>query len=146
MAPIATPESEISLLRLYILRAGYLLLIVGLGAMIVPGIVSHPITERGVIAALLGAVWLLAFIGLVHPLRMLPLLLFELTWKSIWLLAVALPLWRAGQLGPDMMETVKACVMGVIIFPLAIPWRYVFNNYLKARGDRWWRVQARSQA
>ena len=34
------PESDISLLRLYVLRATYALLIVGLGAMIVPDISS----------------------------------------------------------------------------------------------------------
>ena len=48
--PPARAEDEVSLFRLYVLRAMYLLLIVGLGGMIVPEIVSHPLTDRGVIA------------------------------------------------------------------------------------------------
>ena len=106
MAPTAAPASPphdiiaddgVSLGRLDVLRAAYLLLVVGLGAMIVPDIVSHRLIDRGVIASLLGCVWLLAFIGLRHPLRMLPLLLFELGWKSIWMIAYGLPQWSAGR-------------------------------------------------
>lgn len=74
-------EEEVSLVRLYVLRAAYLLLVVGLGAMIVPEIVSHAPTSRGVIPSLLGAVWALAFLGLRYPLTMLPLLMFEFAWK-----------------------------------------------------------------
>ena len=53
-------DDEVSLFRLYVLRAMYLVLVVGLGAMIVPELVNHELTSRGVIASLLGAVWLLA--------------------------------------------------------------------------------------
>ena len=80
-----------SLTRLYVLRAAYLLLVVGLGAMIVPELINHPLTSRGVIASLLGAVWVLSFIGLRFPLEMLPLLMFEFAWKAIWMLAIGLP-------------------------------------------------------
>ena len=68
---------------------------------------------------------------------MLPLLFFELVWKSIWLIVVALPLWSARQpMDAKTSETVLACLMGVI-FPIVIPWRYVFSNYVMKRGDRW---------
>lgn len=81
MASTATPvspprecaaEGAVSLVRVYFLRAMYLLLVVGLGAMIVPEIVSQTLTSRGVIPSLLGAVWALAFLGLRYPLQMLP--------------------------------------------------------------------------
>src|SRR5215203_6007727 len=93
----AALEDEVSLFRLYVLRAMYLVLVVGLGAMIVPEILNHELTSRGVIAALLGAVWLLAFLGLRYPLTMLPLLMFELAWKAIWMLSYGLPQWSAGE-------------------------------------------------
>ena len=131
------PESDVSLLRLYVLRATYALLIVGLGAMIVPDIVSHRLIDRGVIASLLGCVWLLAFIGLRHPLRMLPLLMFELGWKSIWMIAYGLPQWSAGQLPPTFADDFFNIGFGVILMPLVIPWPYVWRRYFRQPAERW---------
>jgi hypothetical protein len=88
----------VSIARLYVLRATYLLLVVGLGATMVPPLIDHAPMARGVIPSLLGGVWLLAFIGLKYPLQMLPLLMFEFAWKTIWLLAFGLPQWFAGQM------------------------------------------------
>src|ERR1700674_4097530 len=116
-ASTATPdtvESEVSLARLYVLRATYLLLVVGLGATIVPPLINHAPMARGVIPSLLGGVWLLAFIGLKYPLQMLPLLMFEFAWKTIWLLAFGLPQWSAGQMPPTFAEDFRSIVFGVI--------------------------------
>jgi hypothetical protein len=129
--------ADVSLVRLYVLRAMYLLLVIGLGGMIVPEIVSHELTSRGVIAALLGGVWLLAFIGLKYPLQMLPLLMFEFAWKVIWIIAYGLPQWSAGQLPPTFAEDMFNIAFGVILVPLVIPWAYVWRHYVKASGDRW---------
>jgi hypothetical protein len=131
--------NEISIFRLYLLRATYLLLVVGLGLDIWPAIIHHPASWtlwRGVGCSLLAAVSVMAILGIRYPLRMLPLLFFELTWKSIWLIAIALPLWRANQIDANTAETVTNCLTGVI-FPVVIPWPYVVNNYLKNAGDRW---------
>jgi hypothetical protein len=136
MAP-ARAEDKVSLIRLYVLRAAYLLLIVGLGGLIVPQIVSHPISDRGIIAALLGGIWLLAFIGLLHPLRMLPLLMFEFAWKVIWVLAYGLPSWSAGQLTPVTSEDLTNTLVGVVLMPLVIPWGYVWRRYVRQPGARW---------
>ena len=86
-----TVDSEVSLARLYVLRATYLLLVVGLGAMILPSLLSHAPMARGVIPSLLGAVWVLAFVGLRYPLQMLPLLMFEFVWKTMWLVDFGFP-------------------------------------------------------
>jgi hypothetical protein len=67
---------------------------------------------------------------------MLPLLFFELVWKTIWLSAFALPLQAAHRLDATTMDTVFACALG-IIFPIVIPWGYVFRHYVKQAGDRW---------
>ena len=130
-------EGEVSLVRLHVLRATYLLLVVGLGAMIVPDIVSHRLLDRGVIASLLGCVWLLAFIGLRHPLRMLPLLMFELGWKSIWMIAYGLPQWWSGQLPPTFSEDFFNIGFGVILMPLVIPWGHVWRHYVRQPAERW---------
>ena len=92
------------MVRLYVLRATYLLLVVGLGATVVPVLFSHEPMARGVIPSLLGAVWLLAFVGLRYPLQMLPLLLFEFVWKAIWLIAFGLPQLSSGQLPADFQR------------------------------------------
>jgi hypothetical protein len=83
-------------------------------------------------------------LGIRYPLQMLPMLLFELLWKAIWLLAVALPLWSAHHLDPDTMDTVNACLMGVVLCLIVIPWPYVLANYAKKPGDRWKRVAPRT--
>lgn len=130
----------ISTFRLYLLRAVYLLIVVGLGLQIWPGVIHHATATElmdGVVSSLLTAVSLLAVLGLRYPLQMLPLLLFELAWKSIWLIAFALPLWSAHQIDAGTRETIKACVLGIVIFPIGIPWRYVFAHYIAKPGDPW---------
>ena len=130
----------VSTFRLYLLRATYLLIVVGLGFVIWPGVVHHTsawAVRYGDTSALLAGVSALALLGIRYPLKMLPLLLFELTWKSIWLIAIALPLWRASQLSPETLESIKACGMGLVIFPIVIPWPYVFAQFMKQPGDRW---------
>ncbi len=133
----ADTAGEVSLVRLYVLRATYLLLVVGLGAMIVPVIFNHEPMARGVVPSLLGAVWLLAFVGLRYPLQMLPLLMFEFVWKTIWLIAFGLPQWSSGQLPPTFAEDFKAIAAGVILMPIVIPWVYVYRHYVKQKANPW---------
>ncbi len=130
---------DVSLFRLYLLRGSYLLLVVGLGLTIWPLILQHTATwERmhSVAACLLGALSLLSVLGLRYPLRMLPLLLFEVAWKAIWLSAVALPLWLAHRMDAATSETAIECLMAVI-FLFTIPWGYVVRTYVTAPGDPW---------
>jgi hypothetical protein len=133
----ANVAEEVSLVRIHVLRATYLLLVIGLGGMIVPDLVSHPVISRGVIPSLLGAVWLLGFVGLKYPLEMLPLLMFEFAWKSIWMVAYGLPQWSAGQLPPTFTEDSFNIGLGVILMPLVIPWGYVYRHYIRQSGARW---------
>jgi hypothetical protein len=131
---------DVSTFRLYLLRATYLLLFLGLAADIWPLLLreTHGVEHmRGVVWTLLGAVSLLAVLGLRYPLRMLPLLFFELVWKSIWVLLIGVPLWRANQLTPATRDTWNACLMGLVIFPVAIPWRYAVTCFVMRPGDRW---------
>ena len=134
---------EVSTVRLYALRAMYLLMLVGLAVDIWPRVLFPPENlehMRGVVWSLLAAVSLLAALGLRYPLKMLPLLFFELVWKTIWVLAIGLPLWLGDRFDPATRDTWNSCLMGLVLFPLVIPWRYVFEAYVKARGDRWRRA------
>jgi len=132
--------SEVSTFRLYLLRATYLLMAVGLGVVIWPGLIHHSnawALKYGDTASLLAGVSILAVLGIRYPLKMLPLLLFELIWKAIWLIAIALPLWRANQIDAQTVESIKACAMGVILCPIVIPWPYVLAHFVRQPADRW---------
>jgi len=131
---------DVSVFRLYILRATYLLVAVGVGTMIWPLLLDAPENAehfRGVTWCLLSSVALLALLGLRYPLKMLPLLLFELIWKATWVMTIGLPVRSAGLLEGAFRETWFANVMGLVIFSLAIPWGYVVRTYIREAGDRW---------
>ncbi len=135
----AAASSEVSLLRLYVLRAVYLIVAVMMGGQIWPLVFEHrnwPDLMHGVAVAMLAAVTALCLLGLRHPLKMLPLLFVEAVWKTVWVLFMGVPLWRAGLLDANAQETMTACLMGAIFY-LAIPWGYVWRHYVAAPGDRW---------
>jgi hypothetical protein len=135
--------SEVSTFRLYLLRAMYLFTVVGLAIEKLPALL-HPATLSpgdSVILSVLGATALLAVVGIRYPIKMLPLLFFEFVWKSIWILVFGLPLLLSGGLDPNVSfggtETLIACLVGVVLVPLVMPWGYVLKHYLRAPGDRW---------
>jgi hypothetical protein len=114
----------------------YLLVVIGGAIVFLPQLIGHEPTARGVIPSMLGGLWVLACFGLRYPLQMLPILLFELAWKTIWLIDYGLPQWRAGVHTAQFAEDFKAIALGVILIPI-IPWGYVFRHYLKMPGPRW---------
>ena len=136
-APTASVDSEVSLARLYVLRAMYLVLVIGGGIAFLPQLIGHEPTARGVIPSMLAGMWVLACFGLRYPLQMFPILLFELAWKTIWLVDYGLPQWRAGVSTPVFKDDFKSIALGPLVFILIIPWGYVFRHYLKKPGERW---------
>jgi hypothetical protein len=137
--------SDVPLYRLYLLRAVYLIIAVGLIVMIWPGLLAPPGDlghMRGVVWALLGALGLLALLGLRYPLQMLPLLLFELAWKLVWIATIGLPRWAAQTLDAAHRATLGECLFGVVLCLVAIPWGYVLRNYVRRPGDAWRRAAA----
>lgn len=131
-----SPE-DLTLFRLYVLRAVYLLIGLGEGSQIAPEIFSHEPTARGVIASLLAGMCLLDLLGIKYPRQMLPMLLFEFVWKYIWFFAFGLPQWFSGQQPPTFAEDFFNIGFGVLLMPFVIPWGYVWRNYVRASGDRW---------
>jgi hypothetical protein len=130
---------EVPLFRLYTLRVCYFILAAGLGTYYWPSVVQHTnefAATEGIRFALLAGLGLTAVLGIRYPLQMIPLLLFELTWKVIYMVAFALPLWRAHQIDAAVAADIQAVLMVVIFIPL-IPWRYVFAQYVLKRGERW---------
>lgn len=132
-----------STLRLNLLRVFYLVLVLGIGldmqvwSTMIYRIYSMPL-DSGMVTCMLFALSVLSILGLRYPLKMLPVLFWELTWKASWLLSVALPHWRRGQWSQDLGTTAFAVGMIVIFVPL-VPWSYVFEHFVKKPGDPWWR-------
>ena len=67
------------------MRGAYLLIAIGMGMQVWPGIFQHGDLElfHGVSRSMLGAMTLLCLLGVRYPLAMLPILFFEFAWKSI---------------------------------------------------------------
>jgi hypothetical protein len=90
----------------------------------------------GIVLTMLAAFSLLCALGIRYPIQMLPVLLWELLWKSMWLLLIALPRWMDGSMDSLTSQAVIDCLVGVVLVPLALPWRYVVANYLKRPAER----------
>jgi hypothetical protein len=133
---VSAMSHDVSTLRLYLLRTVYALNFVGLGFMVWPTIINHRIPWdplHGVAFSFWAALSLLAGLGIRYPLRMLPVLFMQLTYKSIWLMGVLLPTLYAGRSIPFT----KDMLMGVVVDLIVIPWPYVLATYIRSRGDRW---------
>jgi hypothetical protein len=132
--------TEVSTLRLYLMRALYLLNFVFLGSSVWPTII-HPTKPFGPLDGVAFSFWatlsLLCGLGLRYPLKMLPMLMTQLLYKTVWLLAVALPLSKAGQLASARPDLTGTFVGGVVADLIVIPWGYLVATYVKAPGDRW---------
>lgn len=130
---------ELSLTRLNLMRVGYAFMGIGLAVAKWPLLVSHPDPWplfEGVVACVLTAMSLLALLGLRHPVRLLPILLFECGWKLLWLSVVAAPTLLAGEMDAATREVTVNCLLVVVVLAV-VPWRYVWRQYLAAEGARW---------
>jgi hypothetical protein len=131
--------SELGLPWLYAMRFGYLVLATGLTVTVWTEVLdpsrSWSVME-GAAKSLLAALGLLSLLGLRHPVRMLPILLFECAWKLIWLAAVGVQAWRSDRIDTEMAEMMQAVLWVVLILPV-VPWHHVYHRYLAASGDRW---------
>ena len=127
--------SEVPLWRLYLLRANYLVWAAGGFFLIPPMLIGA--SGRGMIDSMLSGLWVTSFFGIRYPLQMLPIVLFEFVWKTIWLLAFALPQWLSGAQSAQLREDLISIGNGPILFALIIPWGYVYRHYIKLPAERW---------
>lgn len=131
--------TEVSITRLNALRAAYLILGGGLVLTLWPSLLNPPPgwpVMSSVATAMLCGLSVLALLGLRHPLQMLPVLLFEFTWKVIWVGFVALPRWLSGAMDDRTMTTLIECAVVLILVPL-VPWRHVVATYIRKPGSPW---------
>ena len=103
---------------------------VGLAVTKRPLIINHdspwPLFE-GVETCMLVALSLLSFLGLRYPIKMMPVLLFEIGWYFLWVAVVVLPLWISGELDQATAEIFYSCLV-VLIVVAVVPWRTWSRN------------------
>lgn len=133
IAPTRPAVSQLPPVRLHLMRAGYLLMGLGLAVVkwpLLAGVSTMPLHE-GITLCLLTAMSVLALVGLWRPVRMLPVLLFESLWKLLWLGLVALPHLLDDTLDGAMAEVAVNCSLVVVIIAV-IPWRHVWATYVRS--------------
>ncbi len=91
-------------------------------------IFSNAITYSDAIR-LVGALWagifILSILGMFFPKRMAVVLLFQLVYKGIWLLVVAVPAIFAKKAYPEGMAVFF--VIWCLLLPFVIPWKDIFQ-------------------
>ena len=119
-------------INIYLLRLVYTLMFVVLGK----ETWTHILTHRGQwdpTNAMAWCVWAafatLAGLGIIRPLKMIPVLLLEISYKVLWLVVVAYPLWATNTLDGSPAEGMTSAFLWVLLPIIAVPWRYVFATY-----------------
>jgi len=119
-------------INVYLLRLLYILMFFVLGRITWTHVLTHqgPWDPTNAVA---WCVWTafatLAGIGIIRPVKMLPIVLLEIFYKVQWLIIVAYPLWSKGTLAGSPAEEITSQFLWVILPIVAVPWGYVFANY-----------------
>lgn len=122
-------------IQVYLLRLLYALMFIGVGIQTWAALVNHqgPWDHVRAIAFCVWAAYpTLGLLGLRQPLRMLPLVVFMVFYKTLWLAFVAYPLWQAGQLAGPTAEMARVFIGVLAIYPI-IPWGYVYRQFVQGR-------------
>ena len=120
-------------INIYLLRLFYFLIAAFVATESWTSILTHegPWDRFRAMALCVWAVYpTLCILGLIHPLRMLPIMIFMIGYKILWLAIVAYPLWRAGELVGDPAEGMARVFMWVWAPILVVPWKYVFQHFV----------------
>jgi len=116
------------------LRLFYLLMLV----FVVPDAWHGLLTHQGPwdpLRAVAVCVWAtypaLAVFGLIHPLRWLPLMIFSIGYKTLWLVFVAWPMWQAGTLAGSPAAETAIAFAPVPLLAAVVPWGYAYRTFVR---------------
>jgi hypothetical protein len=127
---------EVARWRLLVLRAVAFFFIVS-GLLSYPQMLIHAsATDRGMIKAFLTGLWLMSFLAVRYPLKMLPIFLFEFAWKTVWLVVFGMPQWISGIGSPRLHQDLLEIGLPPILLALGIPWAYVWRHYFRQPAER----------
>lgn len=119
-------------IQIYLLRLVFALTFVFVGTSSWSAIAGHT-GEWKPLSAVAFSVWAaystLSVLGIFKPLRMLPLIAFQIFYKTIWLCIVAYPLWRNGTLIGSEVEQMTRTFLWIWLPIIAMPWKYFFTGF-----------------
>lgn len=128
-----TRYEGVSNINIYLLRLLFILVVL----FVATGTWSHIFNYQGTWNATNASAWcmwasysLISIIGIIRPLKMLPIVLFEIIYKITWLVVVAYPLWRTGELTGSIVEGMANDYLWVLLPVIAMPWKYFIKKYI----------------
>ena len=121
-------------INIYLLRGLFLLTCFVLGRQVWTFIFSHSgvwESEQAVAYSVFAGFTLLAFLGMINPIKMLPLLFLEIIYKVLWLYLVAYPVWFSNQAVSATVES-RIFAFSLVLIPIVImPWKYAYKTYIR---------------
>lgn len=116
------------------LRLFYLLMLVFVAPNAWQVLLSHEDAWTQPLSAVAWSVWatypVLALFGLFQPLRWLPLLIFVVGYKALFLAFVAVPLWLSGTMEGSPAQPIAESFLALPLLALVIPWGYAWRTYV----------------
>lgn len=88
-------------------------------------------TLSGVAISFWAAFSLLNLLGVRFPLKFVPILLLQLLYKSAWIIGTYLPAYTSNTLDDNLRSFLWVCVAGIVLNLFIIPWRYVYQEYIR---------------
>lgn len=129
--PAANPYPPVATWRINAMRFLFLLIALVMGSAVWRQLLMDWESwdvMRGLAKSMLAALALLSLLGVRYPLQMLPLMLYEIAWKTVWLTLIAGRAWIAGKWTPGIESLFFDCI-GIVIAFFIVPWRYVWARY-----------------
>jgi hypothetical protein len=123
-------------INVYLLRLLFGLMFLVLGRDVWTHIFTHEgpwDPDEAVAWSVFASFSMLAVLGIMRPLRMLPLVLLEIAYKLVWLILVAYPLWSKDQLAGSPAEERTYAFLWVVLPIIAVPWKYVYDRFVRGR-------------
>ncbi len=134
-----TPDSEllpsVATWRINAIRFIFLLIAVVMGNIVWRQLLFDSAdwdVMRGLAKSMLAALALLSLWGVRYPMQMLPLMIYEIAWKTIWIILIAGRAWMTEKWTPDIEALFYDCV-GIVIAYFIVPWRYAWARYVKEK-------------
>lgn len=130
--PDHTNYQGVPLINVYVMRLFFVLIFVFVSIDSWKAIITHegPWKPLNAVAFSVWAAYsTMSFLGIIHTLRMLPIMMFMIFYKTLWLIIVAYPLWVTGQLAGSDAEGMAKVFIWVLLPAMFMPWRYIFRTY-----------------